>query len=156
MTQVKVASALGLRRPAISEIEAGRRSVSSEELSRLARLYGVPVGHLLGDAPNGDDADLERVVQIIVERFDPERIVLFGSRGRGTGAPDSDTDLLVVMDAPESKRRKAVEIGTALHGIRGAKDIIVTTPGDFEWRKDVVGTIERPAAREGRLLYERP
>jgi hypothetical protein len=42
-----------------------------------------------------------------------------------------------------------VEIRLALRGIRGIgvpKDIVVTTPEDFLWRKEVPGTIERPAA----------
>jgi len=36
------------------------------------------------------------------------------------------------------------------------KDVIVTTPEDFAWRRKLAGTIERPAAREDRVLYERP
>lgn len=34
----------------------------------------------------------------IAERFDPDRVVLFGSRASGTPRPDSDIDLMVVMD----------------------------------------------------------
>jgi hypothetical protein len=64
-------------------------------------------------------------------------------------------DLLVLMEDPGSKRRTAAEIGAALHDVRLPKDIIVTTPSEFEARKDIVGTIERPAAREGRVLYVR-
>jgi hypothetical protein len=64
-------------------------------------------------------------------------------------------DLLVVMPVKGSKRKMAIRIGVALHDIRIPKDIIVTTPEDFEWRKEIVGTIERPAAREGEVLYAR-
>lgn len=98
---------------------------------------------------------IKLMVRRIVRQFDPERIILFGSHARGDAGRDSDVDLLVVMDVVGSRRDKAVEIGIALHDIRWPKDIIVTTPAAFEWRKDVVGTIERPAAREGRVLYAR-
>ena len=54
-----------------------------------------------------------------------------------------------------SRREKAVQIGVALHGIGVPKDIVVTTPEDFEWRKEIPGTIERPAALEGKVLYAR-
>ncbi|MCA1853918.1 MAG: hypothetical protein LC647_16450 [Beggiatoa sp.] len=37
-----------------------------------------------------------------------------------------------------------------------AKDIIVTTPEEFAWRKEIPGTIERPAEREGKVLYAGP
>jgi len=58
---------------------------------------------------------------------------------------------------PQRKTRceKAVKIGVALHEFRIAKDVIVVTPDEFEWRKDIVGTIEWPAVREGQVLYAR-
>ena len=98
---------------------------------------------------------IDQMVLRIVDRFDPERIILFGSVARGDATPDSDVDLLVVMPVEGSRRDKAVEIGVAVNDIPVPKDILVTTPEDFEWRKEIVGTIERPAAREGRLVYAR-
>ncbi len=91
----------------------------------------------------------------IVSQFHPEKIILFGSHARGQAAPDSDVDLLVVMPVSGSKREKAIEIGVALHDIPVAKDVMVVSPDDFDWRKNVVGTIERPADREGKILYAR-
>ena len=98
---------------------------------------------------------IDEMVNRIVEHFDPEKIILFGSHARGEAGPESDVDLLVVMPITGSKRKKMVEIGVSLHDIPLAKDILVTTPEDFEWRKEIVGTIERPAAREGKVLYAR-
>jgi predicted nucleotidyltransferase len=95
------------------------------------------------------------MVRRIVERFDPEQIILFGSHARGTGRPDSDIDLLVVMPVHGSRRQTQVEIRLALHDLGFAKDVIVTTPEEFAWRKEIPGTIERPAAREGKVLYAR-
>jgi len=95
------------------------------------------------------------MVNRIVEHFDPEKIILFGSSARGDAGPDSDVDLLVVMPVRGSKREKQLEIRSLLHGIRLAKDIVVSRPEDFDWRKDVVGTIEYPATKEGKVLYAR-
>jgi predicted nucleotidyltransferase len=95
------------------------------------------------------------MVDRIVRQFQPERVILFGSHARGEAGPDSDVDLLVVVPVEGLKHKKQVEIRVALHDIRIPKDIIVTTPEDFDWRKDVVGTIEYPAAREGKVLYAR-
>jgi predicted nucleotidyltransferase len=99
---------------------------------------------------------IDRMVRRIVKRFHPDRVILFGSHARGTAGPDSDVDLLVVMPVTGSRREKVVEIGVALHDFGVAKDIMVTTPEDFEWRKEIPGTIERPAALEGKVLYARP
>ena len=67
---------------------------------------------------------------------------------------DSDVDLLVVMPVNGSKREKMVEIGVALHDISVAKDIVVTTPEEYAWRSQVIGTLEYPARKEGRILYD--
>ena len=81
------------------------------------------------------DKMIREMVNRIVEHFDPERIILFGSSARGDAGPDSDVDLLVVMPIQDSKREKQLEIRALLRGIRLAKDIVVTRPEDFEWRR---------------------
>jgi len=96
---------------------------------------------------------IREMVNRIVRRFDPEKVILFGSYATGKAGPDSDVDLLVVMPVIGSKRKKAVEIGVALHDMGVAKDVIVARPDEFEWRKDIIGTIEWPAAHEGKVLY---
>ena len=98
---------------------------------------------------------IDEMVRRIVTQFDPERIILFGSHARGTAGPDSDVDLLVVMVFEGSKREKQVEVRLALHDIRIPKDIVVVTPDELERYRDVVGTIIRPALREGKAVYER-
>ncbi|MBN2128521.1 MAG: nucleotidyltransferase domain-containing protein [Sedimentisphaerales bacterium] len=95
------------------------------------------------------------MVERIVSRFGPERIILFGSRARRDADPDSDVDLLIVMPVKGSRCKKAVEVAVSLHDFAVPKDVIIVTPEEFEWRKDVVGIIEWPAAREGEVLYAR-
>jgi HEPN domain-containing protein/predicted nucleotidyltransferase len=97
---------------------------------------------------------IDRMVKRIVRRFRPERIILFGSQARGDAGPDSDVDLLVIRAADGSGPDQANEIREALEDIRVPKDIIVTSSEDFAWRKEIVGTIEWPAAHEGKVLYE--
>jgi len=95
------------------------------------------------------------MVELIVAQFQPEKIILFGSHARGDGTADSDVDLLIVMPVEGSKRAKQLEIRAAVHDIRVPKDILISRPEEFQWRKDIIGTIERPAVREGRVLYAR-
>src|SRR5207302_6325806 len=100
-------------------------------------------------------AHIDRMVQRIVERFQPRQVILFGSHARGEAGPDSDVDLLVVMHFEGPKLDKMDELRGALPDSTVPVDILVTTPEDFAWRKDVVGTIEWPAFREGKVLYAR-
>lgn len=98
---------------------------------------------------------IQEMVRRLVALFHPEKIILFGSYARGTAGPDSDVDLLVVKSLTGSKRREQLNMRIALHGMGLAKDIVVVTPEELEEYKDLVGTVIRPALREGKVLYER-
>ena len=98
---------------------------------------------------------IDLMVKRLVERFDPDQIILFGSHARGTAGPDSDVDLLVVMPVSGPKRQKQIEMRVALHDIAVPKDIILVTPEQVAQRRNIVGTIIRPALREGKVLYVR-
>lgn len=98
---------------------------------------------------------IDLMVKRLVERFDPDQIILFGSHARGTAGPDSDVDLLVVMPVSGPKREKQIEMRVALHDIAVPKDIILVTPEQVAQRRNIVGTIIRPALREGKVLYVR-
>ncbi len=98
--------------------------------------------------------DINGAVRKIVEQFHPAKIILFGSYARGSAGPDSDVDLLVVMEVKESKRRQAMEIDLALSDRAFPLDLIVVTPEEFEKYRDVVGHILYPAVREGKVLYD--
>jgi predicted nucleotidyltransferase len=95
------------------------------------------------------------MVRRLVQQFDPEQIILFGSQARGDAGPDSDVDLMVVMPVKGSKRDKRIELQLALDDILVAKDIVVVTPEEFRRNRNIPGTIERPAVLEGRVLYAR-
>jgi predicted nucleotidyltransferase len=100
-------------------------------------------------------ACLPEAIERIVCRFDPLRIILFGSWARGDARPDSDIDLLVVLPEVENKRHTMVEIMRALNGLPASKDVLVTTPDEIRRRGDLVGDVLRPALREGKVVYER-
>jgi uncharacterized protein len=95
------------------------------------------------------------MVRRLVEQFDPDQIILFGSHARGTAGPDSDVDLLVVMPVKGSRRAKQVEMRVALHDILVSKDIVVVSPEQVRRQRHVVGTLIQPALLEGKVRYAR-
>lgn len=98
---------------------------------------------------------IAEMVRRIVTQFHPDKIILFGSHARGEAEPDSDVDLLVVMPVEGSKRRKATEIDGALADRTIPVDLIVVTPEEFERARHQIGSVLRPAALEGLVLYDR-
>lgn len=61
LSQGQVAEMLGLKRPAISETEAGRRKVSAEELAKLSEIYAVSVAWLVGADPENEDLAQDKI-----------------------------------------------------------------------------------------------
>jgi uncharacterized protein len=98
---------------------------------------------------------IDLIVTRLVKRFQPNSIILFGSSARGVARPDSDVDLLVVLPVSGSKRAKQIEMRIAIHDLGVPADIIVATPDEVERRRNLVGTLIRPALREGKVLYAR-
>jgi transcriptional regulator with XRE-family HTH domain len=61
LSQGQVAKLLGLQRPSVTEIEAGNRAVSAEELAKMAEVFEVGVSWLLGDGAERVDAQDDRL-----------------------------------------------------------------------------------------------
>ena len=61
LSQAQVAKMLSLHRPSVSEIEAGRRKVSAEELSKLAEIYDVKLNWLMGLDTGENDKENEKI-----------------------------------------------------------------------------------------------
>lgn len=99
-------------------------------------------------------ACLPEVVDRIVQKFHPVKIIVFGSYAHGNATPDSDLDLLVVLRNVEHKRKAAIEVLRALNGLPISKDVVITTLQEIEERKKSVGDIIRPAVEEGKVIYE--
>jgi predicted nucleotidyltransferase len=102
------------------------------------------------------EADIRQAVEALIDRFHPQRVILFGSHARGTADARSDVDLLVVCPVTGSRRALQVAMDRALRGCGFARDIVVLTREEYERDRHIPGTIARPAWLEGSTLYERP
>lgn len=100
---------------------------------------------------------LDQVVADLVAAADPVRIIMFGSTARGTAGPDSDIDLLVVLDeVPASGSVDAtIELRRAI-SVRGPFQVHVTDVAEVARRGHLRGWVMYPALHgEGVVLHER-
>jgi predicted nucleotidyltransferase len=78
--------------------------------------------------------EINAIVKRIAEKFDPERIILFGSYAYGKPHRYSDVDLLVVMRMKERPLAKQIEISRALSPHPFGMDILVYAPREIRSR----------------------
>ena len=104
-----------------------------------------------------NDIDYDEIVRIVVTEIDPEKIILFGSRGRGDHQPDADLDLLIIDKKQFSKNRGRYHLRSklrrALSKINVPKDILLYNSDEVEHWKNYHNHILFTCVSEGKLLY---
>jgi predicted nucleotidyltransferase len=97
--------------------------------------------------------DIRRVVQQIVERFHPQRILLFGSYAYGEPTSDSDVDLLIEMETPLRNVEQAVEIRKAVD-FPFPTDLLVRNSQQIAERLAMGDVFLQEVVTKGVTLYE--
>jgi len=96
------------------------------------------------------------LLDAVVAYFRPLRIILFGSRARGDAGPDSDVDLLVILDDGAPLDRLTLAAGyESRRSYHRATDVIPCRDSVFRRKSRIAGTLAYTAAQEGRVVYER-
>lgn len=98
---------------------------------------------------------LDKLVTIIRDSINPDKIILFGSRATENFHSESDYDLCIIKKDVEHKRRLAQEIYKLLFGSGLSVDIIVETPERFSELKDNPYLIYQRIETKRRVLYDR-
>ena len=97
---------------------------------------------------------IRAVVTQIAERFQPEKIILFGSYAYGKPRPESDVDLLVVMETPLRNREQAAQIARAIDYHFGL-DLLVRRPQQLAERLALGDFFLQEISERGKVLYAR-
>jgi len=98
--------------------------------------------------------DISRLTEVITSHVEAKQIILFGSYAQENVKPDSDIDILVLVDDSVSNLREIVQLlyRKVYTVIDIPCDILVENESTFRDRS-VLPTIERVIAREGKILY---
>ena len=91
----------------------------------------------------------------IADRFQPLKIILFGSYAYGQPRPESDVDLLVIMETGMRESQQALQIRQYLNPLFGM-DIIVYPPAKIEQRLAWGDPFLTEIILRGVVLYESP
>src|SRR5882757_1819680 len=98
----------------------------------------------------------DELLKSVVDYFNPRKVILFGSRTRGDARPDSDHDLLVVIDDDFPREKLSWRQSMRPRGrYRGPVDIVPMHYSVFEDRATIIGSLANTAEEEGVIVYDR-
>ncbi len=98
---------------------------------------------------------IRKVAQKIIDEFQPEKIILFGSWAWGYPKPDSDVDLFVVKRGQRDPLEMMRDIDRILFGRTIPVDILTYTPEQVENRKLLGDPFVKRILNSGQVLYEK-
>jgi predicted nucleotidyltransferase len=98
---------------------------------------------------------LPAAIQRIVQELHPEKIVLFGSYAYGKPTPDSDVDLLVIMETDLSSSQRYVAVSRLLNPRPFPLDILVKRPDEMKSALEKGDYFLREIITHGIVLYDR-
>jgi uncharacterized protein len=110
------------------------------------------------ERPAISDALLADITRRIVEKCDPDKVILFGSYAYGTPHTDSDIDLFVIMnpaDAMETNHQRIMNVRAAAKVCLVPMDVIVRTPQEVEARLAVGDFFIKEIFDRGKVLFQR-
>jgi uncharacterized protein len=102
-----------------------------------------------------DEKSIQKIIDVIIQKFDPEKVILFGSYAWGKPEKDSDVDLLIVKDDPKKNTREmAVDLERILSQRDIPLDLLVYKPNQMEDRIKINDPFIVKIYRDGKVLYE--
>jgi uncharacterized protein len=104
-------------------------------------------------SPAAREGYVQQLCQRIAQQYKPEKIILFGSHAYGQPTPESDIDLLVVMNFEGSPIQQAIRISREL-GLVTPVDLLVRTPEQVQERLRIEDPFMREIVEHGKVMYE--
>ncbi len=97
--------------------------------------------------------EIQKITAQIIEKYKPEKIILFGSAARGDLKPDSDADLLIIKkDTPLYGADRIRELSPMIDR-NIPVDFLIYRPEEFDQRLKMGDPFLKTILREGKVLY---
>ena len=97
--------------------------------------------------------EIESITEQIVEKYKPEKIILFGSAVRGELTADSDVDILIIKkDTPVYGADRIRQLSRLIER-HIPIDFLVYRPEEFKKRIEMGDPFLKAILKEGKILY---
>ncbi len=95
------------------------------------------------------------VIMRRIKKYNPEKVVLFGSYAWGTPGRSSDIDLLIIKRSQKTKSERITEVERLLYPAPQAVDVLVYTPQEMRKRLKLGDFFLTRIMDEGTIMYEK-
>lgn len=102
-----------------------------------------------------DSNKINEVISRIATKFNPEKIILFGSYANGIPNKDSDVDLLIIQESDLPMHQRGFDIRMSLRGMMIPMDILIYTKSEFDLEKDKSFSFLNSAMKNSKIVHER-
>ncbi len=100
------------------------------------------------------DTLLQQMITILTKAAPVRKIILYGSRARGTALPESDIDLMVVEKGYPNKLEEQRRLRRLMPDAPIWIDLWVMGEEEFEETRNIIGGMAYPANKYGKVIYE--
>lgn len=97
---------------------------------------------------------IEEVVKKIVQEFEPEKIILFGSYAWGTPTNESDVDLLIIKEGNERRIEREQALRGKLFPSGIPLDVLIYTPDEVKKRLELGDFFIEDIVKKGKVVYD--
>ncbi len=97
--------------------------------------------------------EIENIAKQIVEKYKPEKIILYGSFVYGKPHEDSDVDLFVIKKSKKPRTKRHLELDRMLLDRKMALDILVYTPQEIKKRLSLGDFFIKDIINQGKTIY---
>jgi predicted nucleotidyltransferase len=99
------------------------------------------------------EKEIQSITKQLIEKYGPEKIILFGSAARGDYGKANDLDFLIIkQDVPLYGIDRMRELDELIDR-NVAADMLVYRPNEFDERVRLGDPFIKAVLREGRILY---
>jgi len=99
------------------------------------------------------EGEIRSITKQLIEKYGPEKIILFGSAARGDKGPDSDADFLIIKkQTPYYGSERIMEVSSLIER-NIPVDFLIYRPEEFEKRLEMGDPFLKAILKEGRVLY---
>lgn len=99
------------------------------------------------------EKEIQSITKQLIEKYGPEKIILFGSAARGDTGPDSDADFLIIKEQTPYYGSDRIRELSPIIERNIPVDFLIYRPEEFEKRLEMGDPFLKAILKEDRVLY---